>query len=466
MAGCSHDLAVLKTLASIKRKGHISLETLRRLEHIKQGLGQIAVTDEEEASAPTFLTQIKDVEVYVEEGGPTMFECRVEPKHDLNLSVCWYRDGQEVVPEGRIKISHDYGYASLQIFYTYPEDEGTYSCRATNELGEDITEAKLICRPLPHIRFDTPGIQAEDCEVELELVKEAAQRFGVRAKLKGDEIYRESERRAPKFHLKMDNFPKLLAGQSVSLLTFISPVGDPTMKIEWLLNEEPLLFKSSYSPAYDHGVLSLSISKVYPDDFGKLTVRARNSSGETEISSWIGEMPGGEELVEEEEPDLPAWCNKVEKGRLAVECPPEVTKHLVDLEVGETETVKLEVNFIGNPRPEVLWTREGEELVNSRHVQIREREGKTTLVLINIPATMAGEYRMVAISPLGSDLTVSRISILPLDQQSLARIARMDEEGLRQLVQYEERKIVEKKNVKKEKEARQKETREKAKMNS
>ena len=42
----------------------------------------------------------------------------------------------------------------------------------------------------------------------------------------------------------------------------------------------------------------------------------------------------------------------------------------------------------------------------------------------------------------------------------------MDEEGLRQLVQYEERKIVEKKNVKKEKEARQKETREKAKMNS
>jgi hypothetical protein len=39
--------------------------------------------------------------------------------------------------------------------------------------------------------------------------------------------------------------------------------------------------------------------------------------------------------------------------------------------VGETDTVKLEVNFIGNPRPEVIWTREGEELVNSRHVQVR-----------------------------------------------------------------------------------------------
>ena len=33
--------------------------------------------------------------------------------------------------------------------------------------------------------------------------------------------------------------------------------------------------------------------------------------GETEISCWVGEMPLGAEYEEEEEPDLPAWCNKV-----------------------------------------------------------------------------------------------------------------------------------------------------------
>ena len=27
-----------------------------------------------------------------------------------------------------------------------------YFCRATNELGEDMTEANLICRPLPHLQ--------------------------------------------------------------------------------------------------------------------------------------------------------------------------------------------------------------------------------------------------------------------------------------------------------------------------
>ena len=66
--------------------------------------------------------------------------------------------------------------------------------------------------------------------------------------------------------------------------------------------------------------------------------------------------------------------------------------------VGETETAKLEVHFIGNPKPEIIWTKDGEELVNSRHVQIRERENKTILQLINVNPSMAGEYRLVVVS--------------------------------------------------------------------
>ena len=37
----------------------------------------------------------------------------------------------------------------------------------------------------------------------------------------------------------------------------------PAFKIEWFLNDEPLLFKSTYAPAYDHGILSLRIDKVF-----------------------------------------------------------------------------------------------------------------------------------------------------------------------------------------------------------
>merc|ERR1719340_39649 len=172
------------------------------------------------------------------------------------------------------------------------------------------------------------------------------------------------------------------------------------------------------------------------------------------MESWLGELPVGQDLSGEEEPDLPAWCNKVEKGRLAVECPPEITKHLMDIEVGETETAKLEVHFIGNPRPEVIWTRDGEELVNSRHVQVREKEGRSTLVLINCTAAMAGEYRMVVVSPLGSDLTFSRLVVVPLPKEEV-RLNKMQKTGLEKLVRYEEDKLLEKRRRKLEREEKQ-----------
>jgi len=450
----SSELAFLRKLAEIKRSGQfrMSMEQLRRLDSIKQGQFTAAITEDEEPMPPKFLTDIQDAEVFVAEGEPASFECRVEPKHDLNLSVRWYRNDEELVSGGRMRISHEYGHAALHIFYTHPEDEGSYVCRATNELGEDMTEANLICRPLPHLQFQLPAFEDPDESVQISLVKEAAARHGIRAKLRGDEIYQEGLSQPPKFLLNMEHYPKLLAGQGATLETFVVPVGDPDMRLEWFLNKEPLLFKSSFTPVYDYGFVALSITKVYPDDFGEFSVRVTNKFGSAVMESWLGELPMGQDLSGEEEPDLPAWCNKVEKGRLAVECPPEITKHLMDIEVGEAETAKLEVHFIGNPKPEIIWTKDGEELVNSRHVQIRERENKTTLQLINVIPSMAGEYRLVVISDLGSDLTFCNLSVSPLHREERQKLNNMHKTGLDTLIRHEEEKLIEKQRKKKEKE--------------
>lgn len=39
---------------------------------------------------------------------------------------------------------HDFGYVALNMKYVNPEDSGTYTCRATNELGEAVTSATLF----------------------------------------------------------------------------------------------------------------------------------------------------------------------------------------------------------------------------------------------------------------------------------------------------------------------------------
>lgn len=44
----------------------------------------------------------------------------------------------------RTTTMHDFGYVALNMKYVNPEDSGTYTCRAMNELGQAVTSASLI----------------------------------------------------------------------------------------------------------------------------------------------------------------------------------------------------------------------------------------------------------------------------------------------------------------------------------
>lgn len=41
---------------------------------------------------------------------------------------------------------YDFGFVTMDILYTYAEDSGEYVCRATNQVGEDITRAFIQCK--------------------------------------------------------------------------------------------------------------------------------------------------------------------------------------------------------------------------------------------------------------------------------------------------------------------------------
>lgn len=48
------------------------------------------------------------------------------------------------IKANRVTTMHDFGYVALNMKYVNPEDSGTYTCRATNELGEAVTSATLF----------------------------------------------------------------------------------------------------------------------------------------------------------------------------------------------------------------------------------------------------------------------------------------------------------------------------------
>ena len=60
-------------------------------------------------------------------------------------------------------------------------------------------------------RFQLPPFEDPDESVQMSLLKEATARHGIRAKLRGDEIYQEGLKQAPRFLLNMEHYPKVIS---------------------------------------------------------------------------------------------------------------------------------------------------------------------------------------------------------------------------------------------------------------
>ncbi len=63
--------------------------------------------------------------------------------NDPNLRVEWFVNGKSIKTGHRFRTTHDFGYVALDILYAYPEDTGTYMCKAVNKLGEAVNTCSV-----------------------------------------------------------------------------------------------------------------------------------------------------------------------------------------------------------------------------------------------------------------------------------------------------------------------------------
>ncbi len=82
-------------------------------------------------------------------------ECRLEPVNDPNLRVEWFVNGMAIKSGHRFRATHDFGYVALDVLYTYPEDTGTYMCKATNALGEAVNTCTIAVAGRKSIYLDS-----------------------------------------------------------------------------------------------------------------------------------------------------------------------------------------------------------------------------------------------------------------------------------------------------------------------
>ena len=116
--------------------------------------------DVEQFTAPKFVTFPRNVDNLVE-GQNAHFEAKIEPLADPNLHIEWFKDGRPVTIGHRFRPIHDFGYVAMDVVGLISEDSGTYTIRATNNVGSCEATATLKCRSkhlfyLPSLSYTLP----------------------------------------------------------------------------------------------------------------------------------------------------------------------------------------------------------------------------------------------------------------------------------------------------------------------
>ena len=101
--------------------------------------------DVEQFVSPQFIHKPRSLDNLME-GQNAHFEAKLEPIADPNLRVEWFLDGRPVTIGHRFRPIHDFGYVALDIVGLISEDSGTYTCRATNNVGSCECQVTLTCK--------------------------------------------------------------------------------------------------------------------------------------------------------------------------------------------------------------------------------------------------------------------------------------------------------------------------------
>ncbi|GIY10881.1 titin [Caerostris extrusa] len=170
----------------------------------------------------------------------------------------------------RVMTTYNFGYVALTLLHVYAEDSGVYMCRAVNEAGEATTTATLRCVPRAKIERAPQHPESMDAIRHLEDYE----------KYQRQESIEEIVSQIPVFVRPLHSLENLLEGGFAHFEGQITPVSDPSMKIEWLFNGKQLTAGTRISTTFSFGYVALNISNVRAEDSGVYMCKATNQKGE------------------------------------------------------------------------------------------------------------------------------------------------------------------------------------------
>lgn len=351
-----------------------------------------------------FFTQILNGPTELWEGQHAHFEARVVPVGDPNLRFEWYVNGVELKLGSRFKVTHDFGFVTLDIMSTVPNDSGVYMCKAINKAGEAVSSISMKVKSKSNIMGEP---LQPDAWQKIQL-KEADMN-------KVPEMFVDTTpQQPPVFTTHLKSYDKLSEGQHVYLEAQVEPRSDPNLRVEWFKNGVSLNTGTRLRSTFDFGLVTLSINGLRSDDSAIYTCKATNLMGEAistcslkiEDKHWLL----GQTLHPEAIPKLQdlerAPEARPEAPEPIYELPMFIT-HLNNVECTEGDSVHFECNVEPSKDPtlRIDWFVNGKPLPSGARYKSTYDFGYVALDITHSYEEDSGVYTCKATNSKGSCTT-------------------------------------------------------------
>ncbi|KAM9804801.1 titin-like [Neosynchiropus ocellatus] len=387
----------------------------------RAGRSSISVTLTVEAKEmlvrPQFTEKLKNLSV--KEGSLVQLAVRAigNPLPD----IVWLKNSDIVTPHKHpnVKIEGARGEAKFQIPAAAGSDSAWYTATAINKAGRDTTRCRVnvevdYAEPEPERKLIIPKGTYKAKEIAPPEAEPLHLRYGQDQWEEGD-LYDKEKQQKPQFKKKLTSVRMKRFGPA-HFECRLTPIGDPTMAVEWLHDGKPLAAANRLRMVNEFGYCSLDYEAAYARDSGVITCRASNKFGvdQTSATLIVKEEKG---LVEETQlPEGRKGAQRIdEMERLAHEggpagvtadeetekMKPEIVLLPEPVRVLEGETARFRCRVTGYPAPKVNWYLNGQLIRKSKRYRLRY-DGIYYLEIIDIKTYDVGEVKVVADSNLGS----------------------------------------------------------------
>ncbi|KAL1402939.1 hypothetical protein pipiens_005861, partial [Culex pipiens pipiens] len=356
-----------------------------------QVLDTVETEEVTEYISPRFIESIKPTRVM--DGEKLILACQV---HAAPLpKVQWYHNQQQIIETKDKQIHQDStGRCVLTISEVFPEDTGEYTCIASNKLGEAVCKTSVNVEPFEYV---ADSEQFRSSEEDLLTDKSISTL----------EEYAEPIEFAPQI---IKELPRAVMTQEREMTKLeVKVLAQPKAQIRWLKANEEIIPSDEFQiENFEDGTSILIINDIYPDDSGTISFEAHNALGVAQTTTELVV----EEIVGTKMYRKPEWVQYMEDMKEALKAAyatPSFSLEIKDSRAMLGERGYFECHFAGNPKPDILWYRNGKIVIANERVKIRTEEHSSTLTIYPVEVEDFGFYKCRAMSDAGSCESIAKL---------------------------------------------------------